>query len=207
MPDSGKFKDLYLNSALTYPCQGPRPPPAGDVGGRHYGRRPGPRNDGGQRREEAAESAEAALAAHPMIIDELGFVPLSKASAEPALRGLQPALRAGFHPGHHQLAIRRMDRGLRLGAEDRGAGGPAHPSRPHPGDERRVLQAQAQQGDRRTAATRRTGRRLAHTCAVLSRSQNSGYSTCLRPQVIGQVVHDSSAPVAQLLGAIDRQER
>ena len=22
MPDSGKFKDLYLNSALTYPCQG-----------------------------------------------------------------------------------------------------------------------------------------------------------------------------------------
>ena len=21
MPDSGKFKDLYLNSALTYPCQ------------------------------------------------------------------------------------------------------------------------------------------------------------------------------------------
>ena len=23
MPDSGKFKDLYLNSALTYPCQPP----------------------------------------------------------------------------------------------------------------------------------------------------------------------------------------
>ena len=22
MPDSGKFKDLYLNSAHTYPCQG-----------------------------------------------------------------------------------------------------------------------------------------------------------------------------------------
>ena len=22
MPDTGKFKDLYLNSALTYPCQG-----------------------------------------------------------------------------------------------------------------------------------------------------------------------------------------
>ena len=21
MPDSGKFKDLYLNSAVTYPCQ------------------------------------------------------------------------------------------------------------------------------------------------------------------------------------------
>ena len=25
MPDSGKFKDLYLNSALTYPCQGEPP--------------------------------------------------------------------------------------------------------------------------------------------------------------------------------------
>ena len=25
MPDSGKFKDLYLNSALTYPCQGGLP--------------------------------------------------------------------------------------------------------------------------------------------------------------------------------------
>ena len=26
MPDSGKFKDLYLDSAHTYPCQGPIPP-------------------------------------------------------------------------------------------------------------------------------------------------------------------------------------
>ena len=25
MPDSGKFKDLYLNSAHTYPCQGEFP--------------------------------------------------------------------------------------------------------------------------------------------------------------------------------------
>ena len=36
----------------------------------------------------------------------------------------------------------------------------------------------------------------AHTDAVSSRSQNNGYSACLRPSVIGQVVHDSSAPVA-----------
>ena len=42
--------------------------------------------------------------------------------------------------------------------------------------------------------------------AVSSRSQNSGYSTCLRPPVIGQVVHDSGAPVAQFLGAIDTWE-
>ena len=87
------------------------------------------------------------------------------------------------------------------------AAGPAHPPRPHPGDERRELPPQAQPGERPLPALRRTGRRLAHTDAVPSRSQNSGYFTCLRPPVIGQVVHDSSASVAQLLGAIDTQLR
>ena len=53
------------------------------------------------------------------------------------------------------------------------------------GDERRELQAQAQQGDRRPVVFRRTRRRPGHTDAVPSRSQNSGYSTCLRPPVIG----------------------
>ena len=65
-----------------------------------------------------------------------------------ALRGLQPALRAGLHHGDHQFALRRMDRGLRLGTPHRGVAGPAHPSRPHPGDERRELPPQAQQGER-----------------------------------------------------------
>ena len=54
-------------------------------------------------------------------------------------------------------------------------------TRPPPGDERRKLQAQAQKGDRRSAGFRRTLRRPAHTDAVPSRSQNSGYSTCLWP--------------------------
>ena len=36
MPDSGKFKDLYLNSAVTYPCQGS---PWGCGGGRRRRRR------------------------------------------------------------------------------------------------------------------------------------------------------------------------
>ena len=45
-----------------------------------------------------------------------------------ALRGLQPALRAGLHHGDHQSALRRMDRGLRLGAPHRRAAGPAHPT-------------------------------------------------------------------------------
>ena len=43
------------------------------------------------------------------------------------------------------------------------------------------------------------------TGTPLSRLQSSGHSSCLRSQVIGQVVHDSSAPVTQFLGVIDRR--
>ena len=60
-----------------------------------------------------------------------------------ALRGLQPALRAGLNPGDHQPSLRRVDRGLRVGEAHRGPAGPPHPPRPHPGDERRELPAQA----------------------------------------------------------------
>ena len=84
-----------------------------------------------------------------LIIDELGFVPLSHHRGGIALRGLQPALRARLHPGHYQPPLRRVDRGLRIGASHRGVAGPAHPSRPHPGDERRELPAEAQPGERR----------------------------------------------------------
>ena len=37
-----------------------------------------------------------------LIVDELGFVPLSKTGAD-VVRGVQPTLRAGLDPGHHQL--------------------------------------------------------------------------------------------------------
>ena len=60
-----------------------------------------------------------------------------------ALRGLQPALRTGLNPGDHQPSLRRVDRGLRVGEADRRIAGPPHPPRPHPGDERRQLPAQA----------------------------------------------------------------
>ena len=43
---------------------------------------------------------------HLLIIDELGFVPLSKTGAELLFEGLQPALRAGLDPGDLQLAVR-----------------------------------------------------------------------------------------------------
>ena len=43
---------------------------------------------------------------HLLIIDELGFVPLSKDRRRAAVRSLQPALRAGLDPGDLQLAVR-----------------------------------------------------------------------------------------------------
>ena len=43
---------------------------------------------------------------HLLIIDELGFVPLSKTGSRAAVRSLQPALRAGLDPGDLQLAVR-----------------------------------------------------------------------------------------------------
>ena len=43
-----------------------------------------------------------------LIIDELGFVPLSTTGGRTPLRGIQPALRAGLRPGHHQPALRRV---------------------------------------------------------------------------------------------------
>ena len=78
-----------------------------------------------------------------------------------ALRGLQPALRAGLHHGDHQFAFRRVDGSLRLGAPHRSTAGPAHPPRPPPGDERRELPAQAQPGERFPAGFRGTRRRIA----------------------------------------------
>ena len=98
-----------------------------------------------------------------LIIDELGFVPLSRTGAELLFEVFSQRYERGLHPGNHQFALRRMDRGLRLGTPHRSAAGPAHPPRPHPGDERRELPPQAQPGERRVPGFRRTGRRIALT--------------------------------------------
>ena len=76
------------------------------------------------------------------------------------LRGLQPALRAGLHPGHHQPAFRRVDRGVRIGTPHRRAAGPVHPPRPYPGDERRQLPPPPQPAERRLPGLGRAGRLL-----------------------------------------------
>ena len=97
-----------------------------------------------------------------LIIDELGFSTPVPHRRGTALRGRQPALRAGLHPGHHQPPLRRMDLGFRLGASHRGVAGPPDTPRPHPGDERRQLPPQAQPRERRIPDLRRTGPLLAH---------------------------------------------
>jgi DNA replication protein DnaC len=84
------------------------------------------------------------LAAYKLlVIDELGYVPLSQTGA--AVRGVQPALRTRLDHRHLQPAVRRVDRRVRLRAADRRAARPADPPRPYPGDERRQLPAQAEQ--------------------------------------------------------------
>ena len=102
-----------------------------------------------------------------LIIDELGFVPLSTTRCGTPLRGLQPALRTGLRPGHHQPALRRVDRRVRLREAHRGSPRPPHPPCPYPGDERGELPPQAEQANQ-PASTNRLGLRRdfdTHTAA------------------------------------------
>ena len=51
-----------------------------------------------------------------LIVDDLGFVPLSKTGAELLFEVFSQRYERGSNPGHHQSALRRMDRGVRLRA-------------------------------------------------------------------------------------------
>ena len=106
-------------------------------------------------REAAAESTATTVPPQPADHRRTGLRAPVQNRGGTALRGLQPALRTGIHNGDHQPSLRRVDRGLRLGTAHRSAAGPPHPPRPHPGDERRELPPQAQQGDRRPASSGR----------------------------------------------------
>ena len=86
MPDSGKFKDLYLNSAHTYPCQAPVPPGAARRRpGR--GRRPGVR----PRRQHQARLRRPVEVVHDWC-NSVGLTPLP---AEPLTLARYLAVRAG----------------------------------------------------------------------------------------------------------------
>ena len=79
-----------------------------------------------------------------LIIDELGFVPVSKTGAELLVEVFSRRYErsATFD---QQPAVQRMDGGVRIGAADRSPTGSSHPPCPHPGDERGKLPAQGQQ--------------------------------------------------------------
>jgi len=74
-----------------------------------------------------------------LIIDELGFVPLSKTRRGTPVRTYLPTLRTRRHADHQQPAVRRMDRDVRHRAPHRRAARPADRPRPHSRDERRKL--------------------------------------------------------------------
>ena len=153
-----------------------------------------------------AEPTETTGPAQPADHRRTGLCPIVQDRRGTALRGLQPALRAGLHHGDHQPSLRRVDRGLRLGTPHRSAAGPSHPPRPHPGDERRQLPPQAQPGNRRVPSSRRSRGRIGRTVnPVPSCSFNVSTLTDLLTSVITSVVHDLAAPVAHYLGAIDRR--
>jgi DNA replication protein DnaC len=78
-----------------------------------------------------------------LIIDELGYVPLSQTGAELLFEVFSQRYERGST--NQQSAVRRVDRRVRLRAADRRSARPAHPPRPHPRDERRQLPAQTEQ--------------------------------------------------------------
>ena len=95
-----------------------------------------------------------------LIIDELGFVPLSPTGAELLFEVFSQRYERGSILVTTNLPFRRMDRGIWLRTIDWSAAGPAHPPRPHPRDERRQLPPQAQPRERRAPSSRRPGQRI-----------------------------------------------
>ena len=138
-----------------------------------------------------------------LIIDELGFVPLSRTGAELLFEVFSQRYERGSVMVTTNLPF---DEWTEVFGSERLTGAlldRPHPPRPHPGDERRELPAQAQQGERFPAGFRRTRRRIAAPPnAVSSCSCNAAAPTNLLPSVITSVVHDHAAPVAHYLGAL-----
>ena len=98
-----------------------------------------------------------------LIIDELGFVPLSTTGAELLFEVFSQRYERGSILVTTNPALRRVDRGLWLGKAHRGTAGPPHPPRAHPGDERRQLPPQGQPAEccRASASVGPAGSRLA----------------------------------------------
>ena len=91
-----------------------------------------------------------------LIIDELGFVPLSSTGAELLFEVFSQRYERGSILVTTNLPFDEWTEVVRLGAPHRRAAGPSHPPCAHPGDERRQLPSQAQPGERQLSASSRT---------------------------------------------------
>ena len=86
------------------------------------------------------------LAAYKLlIIDELGYVPLSTTGAELLFEVFSQRYERGSTLVTSNLPFDGVDRRVRVRAAHRRAARPADPPRPHPGNERRQLSPQAEQ--------------------------------------------------------------
>ena len=141
-----------------------------------------------------------------LIVDELGFVPLSRTGAELLFEVFSQRYERGSILLTTNLPF---DEWTEVFGSERLTGrvaGPAHPPRPNSGDERRKLPPQAQERERRVSSSRRFRRRIGRTVnAVSSCSYNVATLPDLLPSVVTSVVHDSAAPVAHLLAALNNK--
>ena len=81
-----------------------------------------------------------------LIVDELGFVPLSKSGAELLFEVFSQRYERGSTlVTSNRSSVPGVDGSSRLGAANRCAAGPTHPPCSHPGDERRELPPEAEQ--------------------------------------------------------------
>ena len=80
-----------------------------------------------------------------LIVDELGYVPLSKTGAELLFEIFSQRYEQASTLVSLESPLQRMDRDLRLRTADWRAARPADPPRPHPGAQRRELSPRTQQ--------------------------------------------------------------
>ena len=100
------------------------------------------------------------LAAYKLlIIDELGYVPLSQTGAELLFEVFSQRYERGSHDRDQQSAVRRMDQRVRFRTSDRRAARPPDAPRPYPGDERRELPARPLQASGAAVQARYPARR------------------------------------------------
>ena len=138
-----------------------------------------------------------------LIIDELGFIPLSRTGAELLFEVFSQRYERGFIMVTTNLPF---DEWTEVFGSERLTGALLDrlTHHVHIGDERRELPAQAPPGERRLASSGRPRRRISPTVnAVSSFSCNFAALHELLPSAIRQVVHSYSAPVVHDLAALD----